>query len=221
MDLSSARVNRNRFLTITTPHLEYRYSGSEPTWSNAYLWGPLREELSRLSGPRPRIFEVGCGNGATAGMLHALGHGVVAIDPSSSGVEMARRSHPQIAFAEGSAYDDLAARYGRFPVVVSLEVVEHCYSPRHYAKTVHDLLEEGGTAIISTPYHGYLKNLCIALAGKCDSHYGALWDGGHIKFWSERTLRTLLEEAGFKSIRFRRAGRVGPLSKSMIAIARR
>jgi len=27
-----------------------------------------------------------------------------------------------------------------------------------------------------------------------DSHYAALWDGGHIKFWSRATLTTLLQE---------------------------
>jgi 2-polyprenyl-6-hydroxyphenyl methylase/3-demethylubiquinone-9 3-methyltransferase len=54
-----------------------------------------------------------------------------------------------------------------------------------------------------------------------DAHFTALWDYGHIKFWSEKTLRVLLEEAGFRDIRFRRVGRVPALAKSMIAVARK
>ena len=105
-------------------------------------------------------------------------------------------------------------------MVLSLEVVEHVYFPRQYAATVFSLLQEGGTAILSTPYHGYWKNLAMALSGKLDKHFTALWDHGHIKFWSMNTLTTLLEEAGFRDIRFERVGRVPVLAKSMIAVAR-
>ena len=79
----------------------------------------------------------------------------------------------------------------------------------------------GGTAILSTPYHGYWKNLALALSGQMDRHFTALWDHGHIKFWSMRTLTILLEAAGFHDIRFERVGRIPPLAKAMIAVARR
>ena len=106
-------------------------------------------------------------------------------------------------------------------MVVSLEVVEHLYDPRAFARTLFNLVEPSGTAIVSTPYHGYWKNLAMALTGRLDHHFTALWDHGHIKFWSRATLRQLLQEAGFHSITFRRVGRVPALAKSMIAIAKR
>ncbi len=206
---------------MNSPEVDYRYYSSAATWSNQYLWDPLVKIVMAESGDRRRIFEVGCGNGATADMLARLGFEVTAVDTSKSGIAIAREAFPQARFAEGSAYDDLAARYGTFPIVVSLEVVEHVFWPRKYAKTVFDLLEPGGVAIISTPYHGYLKNLALALAGKFDSHWSPLWDGGHIKFWSRNTLSALLEETGFTVSGFLRVGRIPPLAKSMIAIARR
>lgn len=54
-----------------------------------------------------------------------------------------------------------------------------------------------------------------------DSHFTALWDHGHIKFWSMRTLGKLLQEAGFVDVRFERVGRTPALAKSMIAVARK
>ncbi len=74
---------------------------------------------------------------------------------------------------------------------------------------------------MSTPYHSYLKNVALAVSGKMDRHYTALWDHGHIKFWSRDTLGKLLEEAGFVNIRFERVGRIPVLAKSMIALANR
>jgi 2-polyprenyl-3-methyl-5-hydroxy-6-metoxy-1,4-benzoquinol methylase len=166
------------------------------------------------------VFELGCGNGSVASVLAQQGWDVTGVDPSTEGIAQANAQWPQLKVFEGSAYDDLAARFGRFPVVTSLEVVEHVYAPRHYAATLFSLLEPGGTAIVSTPYHGYWKNLAMALTGKMDAHFTALWDHGHIKFWSIKTLGELLREAGFTDIRFERVGRIPMLAKSMIAIAR-
>jgi 2-polyprenyl-6-hydroxyphenyl methylase/3-demethylubiquinone-9 3-methyltransferase len=61
----------------------------------------------------------------------------------------------------------------------------------------------------------------MAVSGRMDKHFTALWDNGHIKFWSIATLSELLREAGFVDIRFERVGRIPALAKSMIAIARK
>jgi 2-polyprenyl-3-methyl-5-hydroxy-6-metoxy-1,4-benzoquinol methylase len=196
---------------------QYRYDDSGPTWSNAYLWPVLRCEVDKCR-PR-RAFDLGCGSGATVGMLAGLGLEATGVDPSESGIALARSAYPRCRFEIGNAYDDLASRFGRFPLVVSLEVVEHCYDPRHFVRTLFDLVEPCGVAIVSTPYHGYLKNVALALTGRLDRHFTALWDGGHIKFFSIATLRQLLSEAGFRDIRFVRVGRIPPLAKSMVAIA--
>ena len=68
---------------------------------------------------------------------------------------------------------------------------------------------------------GYLKNCALAISGKLDAHFTALWDGGHIKFWSRRTLTALLQEAGFQVVSFRGAGRCPWLWKSMLIAARK
>lgn len=200
---------------------EYRYSEAGPTWSNQYLWPVLAELVSEHRSSDMRVFELGCGNGATANFLAETGFDITGVDPSTTGIAVANKAYPDLKLYEGSAYNDLAARYGQFPLVVSLEVIEHCYYPRKYVQAVFDLLEEGGRGIISTPYHGYWKNMALALAGKWDDHLTALWDGGHIKFFSERTLRELLLEAGFKEISFIRVGRIPPLAKSLVAVVRK
>jgi 2-polyprenyl-3-methyl-5-hydroxy-6-metoxy-1,4-benzoquinol methylase len=191
--------------------MEYAYQNTKPGYTSSYLW----PEVLRLTPPRSRVFEIGCGNGSLNRRLREAGHDAIGVDTSTSGVALAEHCFL------GSAYDDLAGKYGTFPVVVSLEVVEHVMEPRKFARAAYDLLELGGIAIISTPYHGYWKNLALAVSGKMDAHFTALWDGGHIKFWSEKTLSTLLTEAGFTDIRFIRAGRFPALAKSMIAVARK
>lgn len=71
----------------------------------------------------------------------------------------------------------------RFEVVISTAVIEHLYDPRGFIAFARWILANGGDFIVSTPYHGYLKNVALALSGRLDSHFAVLWDGGHIKFF--------------------------------------
>jgi 2-polyprenyl-6-hydroxyphenyl methylase/3-demethylubiquinone-9 3-methyltransferase len=201
----------------------YAYEDGDLNPSHDYLVPSLLEILGSLRLPqdRNRIFELGCGNGAVAEVLTRHGYQLTGVDVSVQGFEQAQRRYPHLSLQLGSAYDRLADTYGRFPIVISLEVVEHLYDPRAFARTLFNLIEPSGTAIVSTPYHGYWKNLAMALTGRLDHHFTALWDHGHIKFWSMATLGQLLQEAGFHSITFHRVGRVPALAKSMIAIATR
>lgn len=198
--------------------MDTAYDLGQAQHTHGYLFAPVRQLLGSL--PRGRIFEVGCGNGAMAAELAALGYDIVATDPSERGIRAARLAHPQGKFEIANVYDDLS-RFGQFPIVMSLEVIEHCPLSKPFAKAVFGLVAPGGVAIISTPFHGYLKNLALAVTGKMEAHLDPLWDEGHIKFFTEAKLRTLLLEAGFSTVEFQRVGRIAPLAKSMIAIARK
>jgi len=131
---------------------------------------------------------------------------------------------PDVEFflADASApTSEVEARVGQADAIISTEVIEHLYDPRSFLRNAYGLLKPGGRLVLSTPYHGYLKNLLLAVTGKMDRHFGALWDHGHIKFWSRKTLTIALEEAGFKDIRFAGSGRIPYIWKSMVFCATR
>ena len=198
--------------------MSYKYYDARPSFANAYLWPALELEIRRHSWVTRRAFDLGCGNGATCDLLSKHGFIVTGVDTSSSGIEHGKSAFPRVRLDIGSAYDDLASRYGNFDLVVSLEVIEHCMEPRAFARTFLDLIAPGGIGFLSTPYHGYLKNVALALSGKMDRHFSVLWDGGHIKFFSVKTLGALLREAGAQHVRFERVGRLPQLAKSLIAV---
>lgn len=120
-----------------------------------------------------------------------------------------------------STNDDLAAKFGTFPLVVSLEVVSLVIDTRLFARRVYELLHPGGIAVISAPYHSYLKNLMLSLTNRWDRHLDPFSTGSPARVFSIKTYRRLWIEAGFQDVSIVRAGRVPPLAKSMVAILRK
>ena len=83
-----------------------------------------------------RLFDLGCGNGSVAAALATDGYEVSGVDPSTDGIAQANKAYPAIRLEVGSGYDDLKNRFGQFPCVYCLEVIEHVYDPRRLLRTV-------------------------------------------------------------------------------------
>ena len=200
-----------------TDYHDYGWECGSFTEAHSYILPAL---LKMLPEKDKVILDVGCGNGAIANFLIGKGYNVYGIDASSTGIKLANKISPERFFKQDLTYGVLPVELSalQFSAIISTEVIEHLYNPRQYVTFCRNILEKngGGELIISTPYHGYLKNLAIALCNGYDRHFTALWDGGHIKFWSYKTLTLLLEEFGFEVVEFQGVGRLHYLWKSMI-----
>jgi 2-polyprenyl-6-hydroxyphenyl methylase/3-demethylubiquinone-9 3-methyltransferase len=169
------------------------------------------------------VLDAGCGNGFIAARIAGRGHNVIAIDASPTGVELARVAHPGVRYEVKSVYDDLNSLmpHGGWDLIISSEVIEHLSRPSAFLANMNRHLRPGGWLILTTPYHGYLKNLALSIANAWDHHHGSLDEGGHIKFFSQHTLAAALARAGFEPPVFRNAGRVSLLWKSMVCRSRK
>lgn len=208
------------FWTDTMETVEnYGWSADLPP-SLTYLAPPIVRIAKRL-GAR-KVLDLGCGNGNMTAVLARAGFEVTGCDADAQGIEIAQKTYPSVNFRRVGVYDapdELGSH--NFDIVVSTEVVEHLFAPRMLPRFAHSVLRPNGHLLISTPYHGYAKNLTMALLNKWDNHHDPLWDGGHIKFWSPRTLTKLLEDERFKIAGNTGVGRFPYLWKSMICWARK
>ena len=207
-------------MTITK---DYGWRSEQGPTSCSYIQPAVLDALRPLK-PR-RVLDLGAGNGALCHALLQEDYEVVGVEPDTKGVRIARQNCPRAKFyqlAVDDGPDQVLADYPQgFDVVVSTEVIEHLYAPRRLAAFAHSVLRDGGHLLLTTPHHGYLKNLAIALVNGWDKHADPLWDGGHIKLFSHRTIKRLLEEAGFRVVHAGGVGRVPYLWKSMIVVARK
>jgi len=200
---------------------EYLYTTNQLSHAHGYLLPSLLSLIPKSKGrEKLRILDIGCGNGSLTHALAQQGYEVIGMEESSSGAEIAQRNFPDCQFIQGSIYSPPPTLLDNsFGVVISVEVIEHLYYPKELPRLAKRCLRPDGRLIVTTPYHGYLKNLALALVGVMDRHHTVLWDGGHIKFFSVKTLSQLLIAEGYTDLQFKFAGRAPYLWKSMLCSA--
>lgn len=193
----------------------YGWNDNQQSCSQAYLEPAV---LSICGALKPTsILDVGTGNGSLLPLWLRQGWKVSAMEPDKEGFEISKRV-AGVDMRQLGVGDELPQEWLQaFDAVISLEVVEHLFNPHHLVETAQAVLKPGGHAIISTPYHGYFKNLALAIFDKWDFHHHPERVGGHIKFWSKATLRSLFEaNQAFRAVEFRGAGRAPYLWNSMV-----
>ena len=198
---------------------EYGYYDELETYAHHYLMPKLLKFIRNTQ--QELILDIGCGNGSLARSLKTKGFtNVYGTDASIQGIEIAKKIDPERFFVQDLNSKELPQELNSksFKIIISTEVIEHLYDPDSFIVFCKDILLKsgGGVLILSTPYHGYLKNLILSIFNKWDHHHTVLWKGGHIKFWSKKTLSQLLQNHGFKVTAFKGCGRIPYIWKSML-----
>lgn len=198
--------------------------------------GILKDLVKILSNVRNlqklSYIDVGCGNGAITKILAKFFKNTCGIDLSLDGIRLAKKNNiSKIEFLHKDM-DTLIKKKKYFDFVSAIEVIEHQYDPHLFISQLNLITKKNGYILISTPYHGYLKNLLISLLGMMDNHFTALWRHGHIKFFSLKTLKNLVltknirignrsYQNNLSIINVSFSGRFFPFSRSMIFLLKK
>lgn len=165
-----------------------------------------------------RVLDAGCGDGAFARALADHGAAVVGVDVSHEAIRRARRARSGLdlrVVPEGVA---LPFAQDAFDVVWAGEVLEHVVDPVAWLSDVRRVLRWGGRLVLTTPYHGRVSTVILGLrATAFDAHFDPRAD--HLRFFSRRTLSSLLADAGFPELEVRATGGPPLLRRAFHAVA--
>jgi 2-polyprenyl-6-hydroxyphenyl methylase/3-demethylubiquinone-9 3-methyltransferase len=178
-------------------------------------------KLAQALGSLPKgssVLDLGCGKGDFTAHLAQLGFQAVGTDISELVVEKDRRAFPQCRFEVLNADGSIPARDGSFQAVWSSEVIEHIFDVHAYLSQVNRVLVDGGLYVLTTPYHGLMKNMMICLT-KFDHHFDP--ELSHIRFFDKAGLQRCLNRAGFEVVKWDGIGRMWKLYRTWFVIARK
>jgi 2-polyprenyl-3-methyl-5-hydroxy-6-metoxy-1,4-benzoquinol methylase len=146
-----------------------------------------------------RVLDVGCGEGRfTAELTAARVHGV-GIDVAEEPLRRARAAHPGVDVRLVDACGPWPLPDASFDAVWAGEVIEHVADTAAWLSEVRRVLRPGGRLLVSTPNHSRLAVLRLALSARAfDAHFDPRSD--HLRFYTRRTLISLLEDFGFQEV---------------------
>ena len=125
---------------------------------------------------------------------------------------------PDCKFYKIEDGENLPLENNSIDFVFSSEVIEHIYDIENAFLEISRILKPGGKLLLTTPYHGLIKNLLIVLFA-FDKHFNPA--GSHIRFFSKKSLFGLLNKFGFSVIKYGYYGRFYPVSHSIYVLAKK
>ena len=151
---------------------------------------------------RARVLDVGCGCGANAAALRKASPDVdvLGVEPNARAAELARRACNDVF--QGTL-DDWARDAGdvSFDAVVLSDVLEHIADPIAFLRSIAALPSvRDATWIVSVPNYAVWYNRVRTLLGVQDYAWSGLWDRTHLRFYTRRTARGLLEYCGLSVV---------------------
>ena len=182
-------------------------------------WEARRAFLLEHVRPGDRVLDLGCGDGAFGAAMLDAGAQVVAVDVSCAAVKRARDRAPGLdarAIAEDAP---LPLPEDAFDVVWAGEVLEHALDTALLVSEIRRVLRFGGTLLVTTPANGGLRTALLALRPRAfDAEFDPRAD--HLRFYTSRTLREVLQDAGFPEVDLQVTGGPPLLRRALHAVAR-
>jgi methionine biosynthesis protein MetW len=159
-----------------------------------------RQEIARhVPSDARRVLDLGCSTGGLATLLKARGEVEVVgveLDARAAAAAAEACDHVVQADAEALARGDLERELGRFDCLVAADVLEHLVDPWAALRAYARLLEPAGTAVVSLPNVAHWSTYAHLARGSWPRHAEGIHDATHLRWFTLRDARELLEQAG-------------------------
>jgi len=156
---------------------------------------------------RKSILDLGCGNGEFLIKAKKFGfRRLFGLDISKEVIKSAKKhilrvegANRNFSLVVGDLDDKLPFKVSSFDVVVCLAVLEHIYDPHHSISEIARVLRQSGTLIIEVPNIAWMPRRFSLLFGNFPATSDARgWDGGHLHYFTQKSLTDLLTKEAFE-----------------------
>jgi SAM-dependent methyltransferase len=161
--------------------------------------------ISAMLSTRPpsKILDLGCSSGLLAERLREMGHEVVGVDMN----ELDKVRDRTYAFFKADLNEGIPFEVGSgFDIVLAADVLEHLVNPGALMKQVKELLAPEGTAIFCVPNVAHWYPRIRSALGMFDYDQRGILDSTHLRFFTRRSIRRLIERQGYTIKRIEAVG---------------
>ncbi len=209
--VNGMRYARDVFRAIRRYKRTCRSVARCPEFAEYFIHYPIKR--SRFSshdyacsmvGSNQEVLDIACGEGEFAATLKASGNRVTGVDLLP---EPANRAAFERYFSADldSGVSHVIRELGgaRFDRVLLLDILEHLRTPERILAECHTLLQSDGRLIVSLPNIANVTVRCMLLFGRFAYQERGILDRTHLRFFTRKTARRLLEENGYRILQER------------------
>jgi 2-polyprenyl-3-methyl-5-hydroxy-6-metoxy-1,4-benzoquinol methylase len=150
-----------------------------------------------------RVLEVGCSTGFMSRLMVERNCIVTGVEVDAEAADQARRYCEDVHVLDLNRCDWIRNIHKEaFDVVLLGDVLEHLSDPARVLLQMADLLTADGSLVISLPNVVHWATRLGILIGQFDYQSSGTLDHTHLRFFTLKTARELIESAGYRVIRF-------------------
>jgi glycosyltransferase involved in cell wall biosynthesis len=179
-----------------------------PEFAEYFVHYPIKQakysshySVQRLVGSNQEVLDLGCGEGYFAAELAKNGNRTVGVDalPSSS---VSSELDAFFRLDLESGLEPLLQFLGsrRFDYVLMLDILEHLRNPEQILWQAGRALKDNGRIIVSLPNVANVTVRLTLLFGRFNYTERGILDRTHVRFYTHKTARRLLEQAGYEIV---------------------
>jgi 2-polyprenyl-3-methyl-5-hydroxy-6-metoxy-1,4-benzoquinol methylase len=155
-------------------------------------------ELLRRQVPRgTSVLDVGCSTGYLGAALTAQGCRVWGVERDPAAAAEARALYEDVLVVDLDECDELPWPEHSFDVVLCADVVEHLRDPGRALRLVRRYLALEGLLLLSVPNVAHVSVRLPLLVGRFDYRPSGILDETHLRLFTFKTARALVESSGF------------------------
>jgi glycosyltransferase involved in cell wall biosynthesis len=150
-----------------------------------------------------KILDLGCSSGLLSARLREMGHEVTGVDLNEFKGVYDRTD----SFFQADLNDGIPSGVGTgFDLVLMADVLEHLLNPAALLRQVKEVLSPDGTAVLCVPNMGHWYPRFRSTVGMFDYDQRGILDATHIRFFTRRSIRRLVERQGYDITRIEQVG---------------
>lgn len=147
-----------------------------------------------------KLLDVGCAAGYMARECMVKNCLTWGVELSPVAAELARRYCVEVAVADLDRGAELPFGAVRFDCILCLDVLEHLARPDIVLRSLVRWLAPEGKILISLPNIARLECRLALLAGRFDYELSGIMSKGHLRFFTKKTSRELVRNAGLEVV---------------------
>lgn len=155
-----------------------------------------------LASQGKRILELGCADGFISRHLAERGCRVTGVELDPEAAERASQWCENVVQHDLNDLAWLQQVGNNYDMVLCGDVLEHLVSPETVLWQIHRLLAPGGRVIICLPNVAHIRVRLMLLSGKFEYESAGIMDVTHLRFYTVKTARELIEGCGYRVLAY-------------------